>query len=93
MTDIALIMVRDKPSASHCEAFAGARGQQPSSARDRRSITFCRLRDPTLLWADEIVVADSGSTDRTAEIAESLGARDLLAALRHAHSPVELKNL
>jgi glycosyltransferase involved in cell wall biosynthesis len=27
------------------------------------------------LWADEIVVADSGSTDRTAEIAQSLGAR------------------
>jgi len=47
----------------------------------------------SVLWADEIVVADSGSTDRTAEIAESLGARDLLAALRHAHSPVELKNL
>jgi glycosyltransferase involved in cell wall biosynthesis len=29
-----------------------------------------------VLWADEIVVADSGSTDRTAEIVESLGARD-----------------
>jgi glycosyltransferase involved in cell wall biosynthesis len=29
----------------------------------------------SVLWADEIVVADSGSTDRTAEIAESLGAR------------------
>ncbi len=29
----------------------------------------------TLLWADEIIVADSGSVDRTAEIAESLGAR------------------
>src|SRR5256884_7171847 len=26
-------------------------------------------------WADEIIVADSGSTDRTAEIAQSLGAR------------------
>src|SRR5215471_18351598 len=26
-------------------------------------------------WADEIVVADSGSTDRTAEIAQRLGAR------------------
>lgn len=29
----------------------------------------------SVLWADEIVVADSGSTDRTAEIAERLGAR------------------
>jgi glycosyltransferase involved in cell wall biosynthesis len=29
----------------------------------------------SVLWADEIVVADSGSTDRTAEIARSLGAR------------------
>jgi glycosyltransferase involved in cell wall biosynthesis len=29
----------------------------------------------SVLWADEIVVADSGSTDRTAEIAKSLGAR------------------
>ena len=29
----------------------------------------------SVLWADEIVVADSGSTDGTAEIAESLGAR------------------
>lgn len=29
----------------------------------------------TLLWADEIVVADSGSVDRTAEIAADLGAR------------------
>src|SRR5437660_1314250 len=29
----------------------------------------------SVLWADEIVVADSGSTDRTAEIAQSLGAR------------------
>jgi glycosyltransferase involved in cell wall biosynthesis len=29
----------------------------------------------SVLWADEIVVADSGSTDRTAEIAASLGAR------------------
>lgn len=29
----------------------------------------------SVLWADEIVVADSGSRDRTAEIAESLGAR------------------
>jgi glycosyltransferase involved in cell wall biosynthesis len=29
----------------------------------------------SVLWADEIVVADSASTDRTAEIAESLGAR------------------
>ncbi len=29
----------------------------------------------SVLWADEIVVADSGSTDRTAEIAQSFGAR------------------
>src|SRR6266446_4628716 len=29
----------------------------------------------SVLWTDEIVVADSGSTDRTAEIARSLGAR------------------
>src|SRR5262252_7908266 len=29
----------------------------------------------SVLWADEIVVADSGSTDRTAEIAQSLGTR------------------
>src|SRR5215475_11967244 len=29
----------------------------------------------SVLWADEILVADSGSTDRTAEIAQSLGAR------------------
>ncbi|HEX8826889.1 MAG TPA: glycosyltransferase family 2 protein, partial [Xanthobacteraceae bacterium] len=29
----------------------------------------------SVLWADEIVVADSSSTDRTAEIAASLGAR------------------
>jgi glycosyltransferase involved in cell wall biosynthesis len=29
----------------------------------------------SVLWADEIVVADSGSTDRTAAIAEDLGAR------------------
>jgi len=29
----------------------------------------------SILWADEVIVADSGSTDRTAEIAASLGAR------------------
>src|SRR6266702_4262151 len=29
----------------------------------------------SVLWADEIVVADSCSTDRTAEIAQTLGAR------------------
>ena len=29
----------------------------------------------TVLWADEIVVVDSNSTDGTAQIAESLGAR------------------
>ena len=29
----------------------------------------------SVLWADEVVVADSASTDRTAEIAASLGAR------------------
>ncbi len=29
----------------------------------------------SVLWADEIVVADSGSSDRTAEIARGLGAR------------------
>ena len=29
----------------------------------------------SVLWADEILVADSGSTDRTAEIARGLGAR------------------
>lgn len=29
----------------------------------------------SVLWADEVVVADSASTDRTAEIATSLGAR------------------
>src|SRR2546430_7628799 len=29
----------------------------------------------SVLWADEIVVADSGSTDRTAEIAQGMGAR------------------
>ncbi len=29
----------------------------------------------SVLWADEIIVADSGSTDRTAAIAEGLGAR------------------
>jgi glycosyltransferase involved in cell wall biosynthesis len=29
----------------------------------------------TLLWADEVVVLDSGSTDRTVEIARSLGAK------------------
>ncbi len=36
-----------------------------------------KIRDcvQTLLWADEIIVADSGSADRTAEIAVELGAR------------------
>src|SRR5260370_12287542 len=29
----------------------------------------------SVLWADEVVVADSGSTDRTVEIAAGLGAR------------------
>src|SRR5262249_60056770 len=29
----------------------------------------------SVLWADEVVLVDSGSTDRTAEIAEGLGAR------------------
>src|SRR5260370_40000467 len=29
----------------------------------------------SVLWADEIIVADSGSPDRTAEIARGLGAR------------------
>src|SRR6266516_4128661 len=29
----------------------------------------------SVLWADEIVMADHGSTDRTAAIAQSLGAR------------------
>lgn len=29
----------------------------------------------SVLWADEVLIADSGSTDRTVEIAESLGAR------------------
>src|SRR6516165_2113914 len=29
----------------------------------------------SLLWADEVVVVDSFSTDRTAEVARSLGAR------------------
>jgi glycosyltransferase involved in cell wall biosynthesis len=29
----------------------------------------------SVLWADEVVVADSGSTDGTAEIAAGLGAR------------------
>src|SRR5262245_66389407 len=29
----------------------------------------------SVLWADEIVVADSGSTDATADIARGLGAR------------------
>jgi glycosyltransferase involved in cell wall biosynthesis len=29
----------------------------------------------SVLWADEVVVVDSFSTDRTAEIAASLGAR------------------
>jgi glycosyltransferase involved in cell wall biosynthesis len=29
----------------------------------------------SILWADEVIVADSSSTDRTAEIATSLGAR------------------
>jgi len=29
----------------------------------------------SVLWADEVIIADSHSTDRTAEIAESLGAR------------------
>ena len=28
---------------------------------------------PSVAWADEVVVLDSGSTDRTREIAESLG--------------------
>lgn len=29
----------------------------------------------TLLWADEIILVDSGSTDQTAELAENLGAK------------------
>jgi glycosyltransferase involved in cell wall biosynthesis len=29
----------------------------------------------SVLWADEIVVADSGSTDGTAELAQAMGAR------------------
>jgi glycosyltransferase involved in cell wall biosynthesis len=36
----------------------------------------------SVLWADEIVVADSGSTDRTAEIAANLGARVVQIAFR-----------
>jgi glycosyltransferase involved in cell wall biosynthesis len=36
-----------------------------------------KIRDciNTVLWADEIIVIDSNSTDRTSEIAESLGAK------------------
>jgi glycosyltransferase involved in cell wall biosynthesis len=36
----------------------------------------------TVLWADEIVVADSGSSDRTVEIAENLGARVVQISFR-----------
>ena len=36
-----------------------------------------KIRDciNSVLWADEIIVADSNSTDGTTEIAESLGAK------------------
>ena len=33
------------------------------------------FRVSSVLWANEVVVVDTGSTDRTIEIAESLGAR------------------
>jgi glycosyltransferase involved in cell wall biosynthesis len=36
----------------------------------------------SVLWADEIVVVDSGSSDRTAEIAQCLGARVVQIAFR-----------
>src|SRR5436305_12905330 len=41
----------------------------------RRSSDLIADAVSSVLWADEIVVADSGSTDRTAAIAQSLGAR------------------
>ena len=87
-------MLSSMPSTSILRASTDSTPSCASSCSNVLASTAqTAMQQPDLLWADEIVVADSGSTDRTAEIAESLGARDLLAALRHAHSPVELKNL
>ena len=44
----------------------------------------------TLKNCDDIVVLDSGSTDRTVELAKSAGARRIQPAIRHVRRPTQL---
>jgi len=76
--------------------------QAPATGRQRCSVTIItrneerNLRDclASAAWADEIVLVDSGSTDRTLEIARAAGARvehqDFLGYGKQKQRAVEL---
>src|SRR5581483_3630811 len=73
---------RSHPRLAHSRHVAAARGHQ-LLIMHKISAYILAFNEAekiapavsSVLWADEVVVADSGSSDRTAEIAAALGAR------------------
>ncbi len=84
MTETTPLAVRPTVPVDAAEPQSGALGVQ-SGAAARPTVTACMIvlneevRLPAALasvsWCDEIVVVDSGSSDRTIEIAQAAGAR------------------
>src|SRR5688572_4821445 len=77
----ALLRLFHSARPSRCDSLRRRRAQRANMQKVSVYIIAYNEADKigdavaSVLWADEIVVADSGSTDRTAEIAQRLGAR------------------
>jgi len=84
MSETTPLVVRQAGPVDTAETHSGA-VEEPSGAAARRTVTACMIvlneeaRLPAALasvsWCDEIVVVDSGSSDRTIEIAQAAGAK------------------
>ena len=79
-----------------CRRFAGLNGRDHPTMQKISAyiLTYNEAEKieaavASVLWADEVVVVDSFSTDRTAELATALGARVVRGAVRGLRRPAQ----